>query len=66
MVLALFLYFMFFVAEIENDPTDAEQDANVGIALYYYRFSTWKGKTIHLEFSSKDKMRGTGWATFVF
>ena len=21
----------------------------VGIALYYYRYSTWKGKTIHLE-----------------
>jgi GNAT superfamily N-acetyltransferase len=33
----------------------------VGIALYYYRFSTWKGKTIHLEdLVVKDKMRGTG------
>jgi hypothetical protein len=21
----------------------------IGIALYYYRYSTWKGKTIHLE-----------------
>jgi GNAT superfamily N-acetyltransferase len=28
----------------------AELDAKiVGIALYYYRYSTWKGKTIHLE-----------------
>ncbi|HEY0090873.1 MAG TPA: GNAT family N-acetyltransferase [Flavobacterium sp.] len=36
-------------------------DAIVGVALYYYRFSTWKGKTIHLEdlIVSKE-MRGTG------
>lgn len=54
--------FHVFVAEIENDPTDSEQGKQiVGIALYYYRFSTWKGKTIHLEdLVVKDKMRGTG------
>lgn len=33
--------FHVFVAEIESQI--------VGIALYYYRYSTWKGKTIHLE-----------------
>lgn len=40
----------------------AEVDAEIiGIALYYYRFSTWKGKTIHLEdLIVKDKMRGSG------
>src|SRR5690606_26151267 len=28
----------------------AEKDNQiVGMALYYYRYSTWKGKTIHLE-----------------
>ena len=33
----------------------------VGIALYYYRYSTWKGKTIHLEdLVVKDNMRGSG------
>lgn len=33
----------------------------VGMALYYYRYSTWKGKTIHLEdLIIKEKMRGTG------
>ena len=33
----------------------------MGIALYYYRYSTWKGKTIHLEdLVVKEKMRGTG------
>ena len=45
--------FHVFVAEVESEI--------VGIALYYYRFSTWKGKTIHLEdLVVKDKMRSTG------
>ncbi|MCF6280487.1 MAG: GNAT family N-acetyltransferase [Flavobacteriaceae bacterium] len=31
----------------------------VGMALYYYRYSTWKGKTIHLEdLIVKQTMRG--------
>ncbi len=36
--------FHVFVAEEESEPKEI-----VGIALYYYRYSTWKGKTIHLE-----------------
>ena len=33
----------------------------IGIALYYYRYSTWKGKTIHLEdLIVKQSERGTG------
>ena len=45
--------FHVFVAE--------EEEEIVGIALYYYRYSTWKGKTIHLEdLIVKDKMRGSG------
>lgn len=45
--------FHVFVAEVEKQI--------VGIALYYYRYSTWKGKTIHLEdLIVKEKMRGTG------
>jgi GNAT superfamily N-acetyltransferase len=48
--------FHVFVAEAENDPNEI-----VGIALYYYRYSTWKGKTIHLEdLVVKESMRGTG------
>ena len=32
-----------------------------GIALFYNRYSTWKGKTIHLEdLIVKEEMRGTG------
>ena len=42
-----------FVAEVKKEI--------VGIALYYYRYSTWKGKTIHLEdLIVKEKMRGSG------
>jgi GNAT superfamily N-acetyltransferase len=54
--------FHVFVAEVENDPSDSELAKQiVGIALYYYRYSTWKGKTIHLEdLIVKDSMRGTG------
>ena len=33
--------FNFFVAE--------ENNSIIGIALFYERFSTWKGKTLHLE-----------------
>lgn len=50
--------FHVFVAEIEDEE---KQKEIVGIALYYYRYSTWKGKTIHLEdLIVKEKMRGTG------
>ena len=45
--------FHIFVAEVENQI--------VGMALYYYRYSTWKGKTIHLEdLIVTEKFRGTG------
>src|SRR4051812_17968167 len=42
-----------FIAEVDQEI--------VGMALYYYRYSTWKGKTIHLEdLIVNEKMRGTG------
>ena len=45
--------FTCFVAEIEEEI--------IGMALIYYRFSTWKGRTIHLEdLIVKDKLRGSG------
>lgn len=51
-----------FVGEIEGDSSGSEQAKQiVGMALYYYRYSTWKGKTIHLEdLIVKEKMRGSG------
>ncbi len=45
--------FKIFVAEVTEEI--------VGMALYYNRYSTWKGKTIHLEdLIVKEKMRGSG------
>ena len=42
-----------FVAEVNGEI--------IGVALYYYRFSTWKGKTIHLEdLIVRENKRGTG------
>ncbi|MGQ2983006.1 GNAT family N-acetyltransferase [Flavobacterium sp.] len=40
----------------------AEADGEViAMALFYYRYSTWKGKTIHLEdLIVKEEKRGTG------
>jgi GNAT superfamily N-acetyltransferase len=33
----------------------------VGVALYYHRYSTWKGKTLHLEdLVVREAMRGRG------
>ena len=38
-----------------------ENDEILGMALYYYRYSTWKGKTIHLEdLIVKKEKRGSG------
>lgn len=45
--------FTCFVSELDHKI--------VGIALFYYRFSTWKGRTIHLEdLIVKKEMRGKG------
>jgi len=45
--------FYTFIAELDGEI--------VGMALYYYRYSTWKGRTIHLEdLIVKEKMRGSG------
>ena len=40
----------------------AEADGEIiGMALFYYRYSTWKGKTIHLEdLIVREAYRGTG------
>lgn len=45
--------FTCFVAEVAQEI--------VGMALFYFRFSTWKGRTIHLEdLIVKEKMRNAG------
>lgn len=38
-----------------------EDGTIVGMALYYYRYSTWKGRTLHLEdLVVKETQRGSG------
>lgn len=38
-----------------------EDGSIVGMALYYYRYSTWKGRTLHLEdLVVKENQRGSG------
>lgn len=45
--------FTCWVAEVENEV--------VGMALVYFRYSTWKGKTVHLEdLVVQENMRGKG------
>jgi len=45
--------FHVFVAELNEEI--------VGIALFYYRYSTWKGQTIHLEdLIVREEKRGLG------
>ena len=45
--------FTCFVAELTNEI--------VGMALVYFRFSTWVGRTLHLEdLIVKEKLRGKG------
>ena len=45
--------FTCFVADVNGDIQ--------GMALVYFRFSTWKGRTVHLEdLIVRESMRGTG------
>lgn len=46
--------FEFFVADVKGDI--------VGTAIYYYRYSTWKGKAIYLEdLVVRESERGNGY-----
>ncbi len=65
------------VAEMENwgfgadklfDFFVAEQNGNiVALALYYYKYSTWKGKCLFLEdIIVTEKMRGAGIGKLLF
>ncbi len=49
----------FFVAESEK--------VIVGLSLYYFRYSTWKGKRLYLEdIIVTEKERGEGWGRMLF
>ena len=47
--------------------TEAKEDAVVGFALYYIRYSTWKGQRMYLEdILVTEKMRGKGIGKLLF
>jgi GNAT superfamily N-acetyltransferase len=51
--------FGFFVAEVDL--------VIVGVSLYYYRYSTWKGRRLYLEdIVVTEKMRGQGIGKLLF
>jgi GNAT superfamily N-acetyltransferase len=51
--------FSCFVAEVDNKI--------IGMAFVYFRFSTWKGRTIHLEdLIVKEKMRNKGIGSLLY
>jgi len=48
-----------FIAEVDGKI--------IGMALFYYRYSTWKGRTIHLEdLIVTESMRGTGAGSLLY
>ena len=63
-----------FVAEIPSasisatpSPVGEGRGEVVGFALYYIRYSTWKGQRLYLEdFLVSDKMRGKGIGKLLF
>jgi GNAT superfamily N-acetyltransferase len=55
------LFHCFVAEEIQESSEGSVSQQIIGIALYYYRYSTWKGKTIHLEdLIVREDKRGTG------
>lgn len=53
-----------FVAEVENESGDS---IIAGFALYYIRYSTWKGQRMYLEdIIVTEKMRGNGIGKLLF
>jgi len=55
------------VAEISPSPAEEGRAEVVGFALWYIRYSTWKGQRLYLEdFLVSEKMRGHGIGKLLF
>lgn len=55
------LFYCFVAEEVIESSLENHSKQIIGIALYYYRYSTWKGKTIHLEdLIVREDKRGNG------
>jgi GNAT superfamily N-acetyltransferase len=59
--------FMCYVAEIRHEIHPQNESQIVGMALFYPRYSTWKGPTIHLEdLMVQEEFRGQGVGTALY
>ncbi len=55
------------VAEISPSPAEEGRAEVVGFALWYIRYSTWKGQRLYLEdFLVSEKLRGHGIGKLLF
>ena len=55
------------VAEISPSPAEEDRGEVVGFALWYIRYSTWKGQRLYLEdFLVSEKLRGHGIGKLLF
>jgi GNAT superfamily N-acetyltransferase len=56
-----------FVAEVPSPSAEGVRGEIVGFALYYIRYSTWKGQAMYLEdIIVTDEMRGKGIGKLLF
>ncbi len=54
-------------AYVATNTATAEEEIIVGLALYYIRFSTWKGQSLYLEdLIVTEEMRGKGIGKLLF
>jgi GNAT superfamily N-acetyltransferase len=54
-------------AYVATNTTTAGEEFIVGLALYYIRFSTWKGQSLYLEdLIVTEEMRGKGIGKLLF
>lgn len=59
--------FLCYVAEVRKENQEQNQSQIVGMALFYPRYSTWKGPTIHLEdLMVQEEFRGQSVGTALY
>jgi len=56
-----------FVAAVPSGKSNGDEEFVIGFALYYIRFSTWKGQRMYLEdLLVTESYRGQGVGTLLF
>lgn len=61
------VWWAFVATTVGESPQGGDSPTVVGFALWYIRYSTWKGQRLYLEdFLVSDKMRGKGIGKLLF